>query len=63
VALIERGECSFQSKVIKAQEAGAVAAIITDSDQGNDEMYVSMQDDTTDREVGIPAGFLLGKNG
>ena len=28
--LIERGECSFVSKAIRAQEAGAVAAIITD---------------------------------
>ncbi len=26
-------------------------------------MCVLFQDDTTDREVRIPAGFLLGKNG
>ncbi len=26
-------------------------------------MYFLFQDDTTDREVRIPAGFLLGKNG
>ena len=30
IVLIERGECSFVSKAIRAQEAGAVAAIITD---------------------------------
>ena len=30
VALIERGECSFVSKMVKAQEAGAVAVIIAD---------------------------------
>ena len=30
VVLMERGECSFVSKAIRAQEAGAVAAIITD---------------------------------
>jgi hypothetical protein len=29
IVLIERGECSFVSKAIRAQEAGAVAAIIT----------------------------------
>ena len=27
---MERGECSFVSKAVRAQEAGAVAAIITD---------------------------------
>ena len=31
------------SKAIKAMEAGAVAAIITDNDAENDEMYVAMQ--------------------
>ena len=41
--LIERGECSFVSKAIKAAEAGAVAAIITDNDTENDELYVAMQ--------------------
>ncbi len=63
IVLLERGECSFVSKVIKAQEAGAVAAIITDQSQDNDELYVSMVDDTTERGPSIPAGFLLGKNG
>ena len=29
----------------------------------NDELYISMTDDTTEREVNIPAIFLLGKNG
>ena len=57
------GECSFVSKVIKAQEAGAVAAVITDQDKDNDELYIIMQDDTTEREITIPAGFLLGING
>merc|ERR1719186_379655 len=45
IALIERGECSFVSKVRRAEEAGAIGA------------------DTTEREVSIPAAFLLGKNG
>ena len=63
VALIERGECSFISKTIKAFEAGALAAVITDNDEDNDELYISMQDDTTGREPEIPAAFLLGTNG
>ena len=46
----ERGECSFVSKAIKAMEAGAVAAIITDNDAENDEMYVAMQGRTNGRQ-------------
>ena len=59
----ERGECSFVSKTIKAQESGALAAIITDIDESQDELYVSMVDDTTERTVKIPSAYLLGKNG
>jgi hypothetical protein len=51
------------SKVKRAEEAGAVGAIITDQDEKNDELFISMIDDTTDREVNIPAAFLLGRNG
>ena len=29
----------------------------------NDDLYISMVDDTTKRQVHIPAIFLLGKNG
>ncbi|XP_059082989.1 PRADC1-like protein isoform X2 [Tigriopus californicus] len=63
VALVDRGECSFVSKALKAQEAGAVGIVITDQNENNDELYIIMQDDTTERKVQIPAGFLLGKNG
>jgi len=63
IALIERGDCSFVSKVIRAEDAGAVAVIVTDQDHHNDELFISMVDDTTDREVNIPAAFVLGKNG
>jgi len=37
--------------------------IITDTDQDNDDLYISMVDDTTKRKVNIPAIFILGKNG
>ena len=63
LALIERGECSFVSKVIRAQAAGAVGVIVTDEDHDNDELFISMADDTTEREVNIPAAFVIGKNG
>ena len=48
---LDRGECSFVSKAIKAMEAGAIAAIITDNDAENDEMYVAMQGRTKLRVV------------
>ena len=51
------------SKVVRAQAAGAVGVIVTDEDQDNDELFISMADDTTEREVSIPAAFVLGKNG
>ena len=36
-------------KVIRAEEAGAVGVIITDTDEENDDLYISMVDDTTNR--------------
>jgi len=63
IVLIERGECSFVSKGVKAEEAGALGALITDDNPENDDYYLTMVDDTTSREVGIPVAFLLGKNG
>ena len=63
VAFVERGECSFVSKAVKAAEAGAKAIIIMDQERENDELYIIMQDDTTERDVTIPAAFLLGANG
>ncbi|EEB10702.1 conserved hypothetical protein [Pediculus humanus corporis] len=63
VALVERGECSFLSKSINVEKAGALAIIVSDHDKDNDELYIEMIDDNTLRPVNIPAGFLLGKNG
>lgn len=66
VALIERGDCSFMDKAVQAQRSGASAVIITDSNGSSDDdidYYIDMVDDNTGREVQIPAGYLLGKNG
>ena len=63
LALIQRGECSFVSKVVRAEAAGAVGVIVWDEDHHNDQLFISMADDTTEREVAIPAAFVLGKNG
>lgn len=63
VALVSRGECSFVSKAVKAEEAGAIAVIVTDNNVDNDELYIEMVDDNTQRQATIPAAFLLGKSG
>ncbi|KAL4232069.1 hypothetical protein ACF0H5_009645 [Mactra antiquata] len=63
IVMMLRGECSFVTKSIHAQEAGAVAVIITDNDMKNDQLFIDMVDDETEREVYIPAYFLLGKDG
>lgn len=64
VVLIERGECSFLTKTINAEMAGARAAIITESNVESTEYdyYIEMVHDNSDRDANIPAGFLLGKN-
>ena len=56
-------QCSFVTKTLNAQAAGAVAIVITDNDHSNDQMYIDMIDDNTERNVQIPAVFLLGKDG
>ncbi|XP_059485015.1 PRADC1-like protein [Neocloeon triangulifer] len=63
VALAERGECSFLSKAVTAERAGAIAIVICDYDPEEESFYIEMIDDTTGRDTSIPAGFLLGKNG
>lgn len=51
------------SKTVKAEEVGARAIIVANQDPESDEFYIEMINDNTSREVHIPAGFLLGKNG
>ncbi|XP_022336700.1 protease-associated domain-containing protein 1-like [Crassostrea virginica] len=63
VVLIQRGDCSFVTKTINAENAGAVAVLITDNDTQNDEAQIQMVQDGTEREVQIPSLFLLGKDG
>lgn len=65
IALVERGECSFLTKAINIERAGARAVIITEIDTHSDDYdyYIEMIHDKTDRDTKIPAAFLLGKNG
>lgn len=65
VALIDRGECSFLTKALNAEKAGAKVVLITENNISSPEFeyYIEMVHDNSSKDVGIPAGFLLGKNG
>lgn len=64
VALIERGECSFLTKVLIVEEAGAIAAIVTDTTGKDDvDYYIEMVHDNTSRDTNIPSGYLVGRSG
>ncbi|KAH8404049.1 hypothetical protein KR215_008591 [Drosophila sulfurigaster] len=65
VALMDRGQCSFLTKTLNAEAAGAIGAIITEYNSNSPEFehYIEMIHDKTNRDAQIPAGFLLGKNG
>ncbi|EDW73712.1 uncharacterized protein Dwil_GK19546 [Drosophila willistoni] len=65
IALIDRGECSFVTKTLQAEAAGAVGAIVSEYNTNSPEFeyYIEMVHDKTNRDATIPAGFLLGKNG
>ena len=55
--------CSFLTKTISAEKAGALAAIIFDNKRDNDDSMIDMIKDETDRTTTIPSFFLLGKDG
>lgn len=62
VVLCGRGECSFLSKTIQAELAGAYATIISSNDE-TDEGMIEMIKDETNRAAGIPAVYLAGIHG
>lgn len=55
-------ECSFLSKTINAENAGALGVIIADNDPAN-EYLIDMVTDETDRVASIPSVFLVWKDG
>jgi len=61
--LVERGGCSFVSKVKTVESHGAIAVFISDNHVDNGESLVDMIHDGTERDVHIPAGFMLGSDG
>lgn len=63
VAFVERGVCSFLSKAVNAEHAGAIAVIIADDNASNDDTLVDMVTDGSSRTSNIPAFFMRGKDG
>ncbi|MCY4519455.1 MAG: S8 family serine peptidase [Caldilineaceae bacterium] len=57
VVIVERGFCSFVSKVINAQEAGS-SAVVVQNHAGGGNALVRMSQDNTNRAVRIPALFM-----
>lgn len=63
IVLLKKEKCTFVTKSRHAEQAGAIAVIIADNNEANDNEYISMIHDNTGRTVNIPAFFLLGKDG
>lgn len=57
VVIVERGFCSFISKVINAQAAGS-SAVVIHNHAGGGNTLVRMSQDNTNRAVRIPALFM-----
>ncbi|XP_014768145.1 protease-associated domain-containing protein 1 [Octopus bimaculoides] len=63
VVLLKQGKCTFVTKSFHAEQAGAVAVLITDSDSNNDSEYFNMIHDSSSHIIDIPVFFMLGKDG
>lgn len=66
VALIRRGECDFSEKVYRAQQAGAIAAVVVNHyenlDEDSETLFGMLGGDFAD-EVTIPAIFISRASG
>lgn len=62
IALINRGDCTFLTKTIMAEDAGAIGVIITDT-RMHDDFFIEMVHDNSSRDPEIPACYLLGRDG
>ena len=63
MALIKRGSCSFMEKAHVAESAGAIGAIIYNSDQNDIDSAIDMIDDESGLVINIPVLWIVGKNG
>jgi hypothetical protein len=58
-----QGVCSFAEKAWHAEQAGAIAVLIYDSDRANDDKWVDMVQENEGYDVTIPSMFVLGREG
>ena len=57
VILIERGECTFVTKVRNVEKAGANVALVGDTVEENSEVFI-MSDDGSGHSINIPSFFI-----
>jgi len=57
VILVERGSCTFVTKVRNVEKAGANVAIIGDTKSEKSEVYI-MTDDGSGHSINIPSFFV-----
>jgi hypothetical protein len=62
IFLVDRGECTFVTKVRNIEKAGGSLAVIID-DQNEDIKHVIMSDDGTGTGIRIPAMIIGKKDG
>lgn len=60
VILIERGDCTFVTKVRNVEKAGANIALIGDTVEEDSEVYI-MSDDGSGHSINIPSFFVAKK--
>ncbi|MCX7954938.1 MAG: gliding motility-associated C-terminal domain-containing protein [Bacteroidales bacterium] len=63
IALIDRGLCYFTTKVLKAQQAGAVAAIIVNNVPYGGVISMGIADSAEAQQITIPSAFISYEDG
>ena len=61
--MVQRGECSFLSKCIEAENTGLSGILIYDNIITDNDFYINMIMDETNRNCSLPAAFIQGKDG
>lgn len=57
IILLERGNCTFVTKVRNVEKAGANVALIGDTKEENSEIFI-MSDDGSGHSINIPSFFI-----